>query len=97
MGSIRYGKLKISEDQQSWLLHDLPAPMSQDCYFHFSVVSALLKRAGVFTVCKHCGKSSRASISQRAAKALAKLLLRHWQDQHICTYSAVLDKYRRLP
>lgn len=41
MSGIKYRGLEISEEQQAWLLHDLPAPMSPQCYFHLSVVSAV--------------------------------------------------------
>lgn len=97
MGSVSYGKLEVTDNQQGLLLGDLPAAMLRDCYFDEKDVASLLSRSGASRVCPHCGQRSVSPCSPRQAKVLAQRLLDHWRQCHLVTYSAVLDKYRRLP
>ena len=97
MGLIRYGKVSVSTEQQGQILRDLPHHSPRDCYFTDEDVAARIMQEGADTICSHCGQPSRISVSPRQAKALAQRMLDYWRKCDMCTYSNVLDKYRKLP
>ena len=97
MGHIRHGKVSVDERLQNQILCGLPHHSLRDCYFTDEDVAALIVQAGADTICSHCGQPSRRSVTARQAKVLAQRMLDYWRQCYLVTYSAVLDKYRRLP